>query len=91
MFPSSIAPSRDKTMKNIRVHIRGAWAAGTLALLAGCVVPAERAYKIPPGHMPPPGQCRIWFPERPPGQQPPPGDCRSLRHHVPQGAMLIRG
>jgi len=26
---------------------------------------------IPPGHMPPPGKCRIWYPNRPPGQQPP--------------------
>lgn len=46
---------------------------------------------VPPGHMPPPGQCRIWYPDRPPGQQPAPGDCRELRHRVPAGAALIRG
>lgn len=46
---------------------------------------------VPPGHMPPPGQCRIWYPERPPGQQPPPGDCRELRHRVPHDAALIYG
>lgn len=28
---------------------------------------------IPPGHMPPPGKCRIWYPDRPPEQQPPQG------------------
>lgn len=28
--------------------------------------------RIPPGHMPPPGEYRAWFPDRPPGHQPPP-------------------
>jgi hypothetical protein len=40
---------------------------------------------IPPGHYPPPGECRIWYPDRPPGHQPPPGKCRP----VPPGAWLI--
>jgi hypothetical protein len=40
---------------------------------------------IPPGHYPPLGECRIWFPDRPPGHQPPPGDCS----HVPPGAWVI--
>lgn len=40
---------------------------------------------IPPGHYPPPGECRIWFPDRPPGHQPPPGNCG----HVPPGAWVI--
>jgi hypothetical protein len=47
--------------------------------------------KIPPGHMPPPGKCRIWYPDLPPGQQPPPGECRDLQYRVPPGAWLIRG
>ena len=51
----------------------------------------SRLPKIPPGQMPPPGKCRIWFPGEPPGKQPPPGDCRELRHQVPPGAWLIRG
>ena len=41
---------------------------------------------IPLGHYPPPGECRVWFPDRPPGHQPPPGKC----HPVPAGAWLIR-
>lgn len=51
----------------------------------------DTAYEvdIPRGHRPPPGQCRIWFPERAPGKQPPPGDCRQLRQRLPAGAWLI--
>jgi hypothetical protein len=45
---------------------------------------------IPPGHLPPPGECRIWYPGKPPGHQPPPGKCGRLRHHVPAGAWLIQ-
>lgn len=30
---------------------------------------------IPPGHYPPPGECRLWLPDRPPGHQPPPMRC----------------
>lgn len=41
---------------------------------------------IPPGHYPPPGECRIWYPERPAGHQPPPGKCSP----VPPGAWVIR-
>lgn len=52
--------------------------------------PREEVH-IPPGHMPPPGECRIWFPGKPPGQQSPPGPCSELRHHVPAGAVLVRG
>jgi hypothetical protein len=72
--------------------------AGALIALAGCVVYQEPApvyesqpVHIPPGHLPPPGQCRIWYPDRPPGHQPPPGSCRKLRHQVPPGAVLVQG
>jgi hypothetical protein len=67
-------------------------------MLAGCVVydeprPVyhEQPVKIPPGHLPPPGQCRIWYPGTPPGHQPPPGPCHVLRHQVPPGAILVQG
>ncbi|RRQ23440.1 hypothetical protein D5687_06725 [Guyparkeria sp. SCN-R1] len=49
------------------------------------------AVSIPAGHLPPPGECRIWYPDRSPGDQPPPGNCRDLQYHVPPGAVLVRG
>ena len=53
--------------------------------------PAYDEVEIPRGHWPPPGKCRIWFPDRPPGHQPKPGKCKKLRHRVPAGAYLVRG
>jgi hypothetical protein len=50
-------------------------------------LPAEEI-GIPPGHRPPPGSCRVWYPGVPPGQQPPPGPCNA---RVPDGAVLVRG
>jgi hypothetical protein len=44
---------------------------------------------IPPGHLPPPGKCRLWYPDRPPGHQPPPESCGRLRAHAPAGGWLI--
>ncbi len=86
-------------MKSLR------WVAALLATaaLSGCAVYAdgygygtgypvhERSSGVPSGHLPPPGECRIWYPDRPAGQQPPPGDCAELRYHVPPGGRLIRG
>lgn len=72
--------------------------------LGGCVVVDGAPYPghrgggyyapdagIPEGHLPPPGECRIWYHDRSPGHQPPPGSCAELRYHVPPGASLIRG
>jgi hypothetical protein len=44
---------------------------------------------IPPGHLPDPGQCRIWIPGTPPGHQPAAGECAELAQQVPPGAWLI--
>ena len=52
---------------------------------------ANSAVKVPPGHMPPAGQCRIWYNNRKAGDQPPPGNCNKLKNKVPAGAVLIRG
>lgn len=44
---------------------------------------------IPRGHLPPPGECRVWLPEEPAGHQPPPGSCTELAREVPLGGWLI--
>lgn len=45
--------------------------------------------KIPPGHFPPPGQCRVWHPGAPPGHQPAPGACSRVERDVGPGDWLI--
>lgn len=45
--------------------------------------------RIPNGHLPPPGECRIWYPDRPPGHQPPPFPCAEGRRRVEPGGWLI--
>ena len=50
------------------------------------------AQGIPPGHLPPPGECRVWYDNRPPGQQPPPTSCESARVTVARnGGRVIYG
>ena len=58
--------------------------------------PAKKTYakrgplNIPPGHLPPLGMCKIWYPNTPPGRQSKrSGDCRTLQRRVPPGAWLI--
>ncbi|UVJ45569.1 tetratricopeptide repeat protein [Pseudomonas sp. LS1212] len=53
--------------------------------------PAFDEMDIPRGHWPPPGKCRIWFPDRPPGHQPAPGSCKKLKYRIPFGAYLVGG
>lgn len=48
-----------------------------------------RRLGIPPGHLPRPGECRIWYPGVPPGRQPRPGSCGRLARQLPAGAWLI--
>lgn len=49
----------------------------------------RRVLKVPPGHFPKPGECRLWFPDRPPGQQPAPGSCVGLGRIAPAGTWIL--
>jgi len=50
---------------------------------------AHKALGIPPGHLPPPGQCRVWYPGRPPGRQPRPQSCRDATSRAPAGTWVL--
>lgn len=47
--------------------------------------------KVPPGHRPPPGMCRIWIDGVPPGRQPAPTDCATAERTRPANARVIYG
>lgn len=44
---------------------------------------------IPPGHLPPPGQCRVWYPGEPPGHQPRPRSCARIERSAPAGSWIV--
>jgi len=44
---------------------------------------------IPEGQLPPPGECRVWFPRRPAGQQPPPQHCGEAEASAPAGTWVL--
>jgi surface antigen len=60
-----------------------------VVIVPGRTVYCPASVKIPPGHLPPPGLCRVWHQGTPPGHQPPPGDCAALSRGVPPGACLV--
>jgi hypothetical protein len=49
----------------------------------------DRGLRIPPGHMPGPGMCRVWYPGVPPGHQPPAMPCGALRGYRFAGAVVV--
>jgi hypothetical protein len=46
---------------------------------------------IPPGHLPGPGQCRVWMPGTPPGRQPRPRSrpCEGIAAAAPAGSWIV--
>jgi hypothetical protein len=71
----------------------------TLSLAAIAAVSAPLAAQgrgrnaagVPPGHMPPPGMCRIWIDGVPPGHQPRATDCATAQANVPYNGRVIYG
>ena len=83
---------------------RGLVAAAALSALAGCAhsniysqpearsgrAPSAAAtLSVPPGQLPPPGLCRVWFPGRPPGRQPKARTCGEVESVAPAGAWVL--
>ena len=48
-----------------------------------------RTLRVPPGHYPPRGACRVWYEGRPPGRQPRATSCERLYGRVPYGAFIL--
>jgi hypothetical protein len=46
---------------------------------------------IPPGHLPPAGQCRVWMPGKPPGHQARPRSCANIEAFAPRGSWIVYG
>jgi hypothetical protein len=46
---------------------------------------------VPPGHLPEPGECRVWIPGTPPGRQPKPKSrpCPGIATVAPAGSWII--
>ncbi len=46
---------------------------------------------VPPGHLPKPGQCRVWIPGVPPGHQPRPKSrsCDGIEAVAPPGSWIL--
>ena len=46
---------------------------------------------VPPGHLPDPGECRVWIPGTPPGRQPRPKSrpCPGIATVAPAGSWII--
>lgn len=65
---------------------------GRVVLPARGVRGPRRLEGVPRGHYPPPGKCRVWYPNRPPGHQPPPTDCHRLAGmRLEPGAFVLHG
>jgi hypothetical protein len=47
--------------------------------------------KVPPGHLPPPGLCRVWIDGVPPGRQPAATDCQTAIATRPANARILYG
>ncbi len=53
--------------------------------------PLARTVFVPRGFVPPPGICRLWWPDRSPARQEPFGPCPTGDPVAPAGAYLIKG
>ncbi|MEW8493501.1 MAG: DUF4382 domain-containing protein [Candidatus Thiodiazotropha taylori] len=52
-------------------------------------VASSTSVRIPPGHLPSPGECRLWEEGVPPGRQSAPGDCEELEDDVTDDTVLV--
>lgn len=83
----------------VRRGTAAGFAVAALVALGGLLVPdgleaQARGYgrAVPPGHMPPPGECRVWYDDLPPGHQPSPTSCGAAsREAYRTGGRVVYG
>ncbi len=51
--------------------------------------PTAAALGIPPGQLPPVGQCRVWIPGKPPGHQAKARSCDGIEQVAPAGSWIV--
>jgi|SRR5688572_3430918 len=81
---AQVAASGETVRDRVEAARRSAEQAATRAaidsgFLRGGSRDARSTRKIPPGHLPPRGLCRVWIDGVPPGQQPPVESCTQAR------------
>ncbi|MBD3637263.1 MAG: hypothetical protein HUJ25_07930 [Crocinitomicaceae bacterium] len=67
----------------------GSEGSGTKKSEGGENYESYKTLKIPYGHIPPAGKCKIWIPGKPPGRQAAPTSCSEAKRNVPANAWVI--
>lgn len=63
----------------------------TLTTAAAAQAQGRGPQRVPPGHLPPAGMCRVWYDNVPPGRQPAPTSCRDAERSAGRNARVIYG
>jgi len=51
--------------------------------------PSYQSLGVEPGHLPPPGSCKVWQPNKPAGQQAPPASCDKVMRAAKAGEWVL--
>lgn len=63
----------------------------TLATATAVEAQGRGPQRVPPGHLPPAGMCRVWYDGVPPGRQPAATSCRDAERRAGRNARVIYG
>ena len=62
----------------------------TVVVQSQAPVKKHKKHKIPKGHLPPPGKCKIWLPNKPAGHQGPSMSCKKAMDQAPYGSWVVK-